>query len=225
VCSVCDTRFKFQQGKASKSMNHYDNKQSKQSLRKKIKQTAVAYAFLLPAVIILGVFVFYPMYYGIVLGFYDYNMLRHNPDGTLASPQWVGLENFARVFRDQHFYISLKNSFLYLLIVPLIQFLAIILAVLVNRKMRGVTWFRTAYYIPVITSIVIVGIAWKWVFASDGILNFFLVKQLGFFSSPILWLSDRNIALFFRHVRYPVAGDRILHDALPCRTSGYSPRI
>jgi putative chitobiose transport system permease protein len=145
--------------------------------------------------VILGVFVFYPMFYGIILGFFDYNMLRHNPDGTLAAAQWAGLDNFARVFRDPYFYIALKNSFLYILIVPVIQLFAIILAVLVNKKMKGVTWFRTAYYIPVITSIVIVGIAWKWVFASDGILNFLLVKQLQFFSSPVLWLSDKNIAL------------------------------
>ncbi|MFP4498621.1 MAG: carbohydrate ABC transporter permease [Vulcanimicrobiota bacterium] len=164
--------------------------------QKKLRQTAVAYFFLMPALLILLLFTFYPMVYGIVLSFYDYNMLRHNEAGDLAAPEWVKLDNFKRVFDDPYFFIALKNSFLYLLIVPVIQLFAILTAILVNQKIPGITWFRTAYYIPVITSIVIVGIAWKWVFASDGILNFFLVKKLHLAEEPIPWLTNRNIALF-----------------------------
>lgn len=164
--------------------------------KKKLKQAGVAYLFILPAISLLFIFTFYPIFYGIMLSFHDYNMLRHTEDGKLASPRWVGLENFKRVLNDPYFYIALKNSLLYLIIVPVIQLTAIVVALLVNRKMPGVTWFRTAYYVPVITSIVVVGIAWKWIFASDGILNFLLVKKMHLFPEPVSWLANRNLALF-----------------------------
>ncbi len=160
------------------------------------RKTLFAYMLMFPALLILAIFTFYPMIYGILLSFFDYNMLRHTPEGNLAPPQWVGISNFKLVFKDHHFHIALKNSIMYLLIVPVIQIFAIFIAFLVNRKIKGIDIFKTAFYIPVITSIVIVGIAWKWVFASDGILNFILVKKLGLFSNPIPWLADRNIALF-----------------------------
>lgn len=156
----------------------------------------MAYLFMLPAMILLFVFTFYPIAYGTILSLFDYNMLRHTSDGKLASPRWVGLKNFIRVFRDPYFYIAMKNSLLYLLVVPAIQFISILVAILVNKKIKGVTWFRTAYYVPVITSIVVVGIAWKWLLGSDGILNFFLVKQLHLFSKAIPWLTSRNLAIF-----------------------------
>lgn len=151
---------------------------------------------LFPALLILGVFTFYPMIYGIVLSFYDYNLLRHTPEGNLAPPRWVALDNFRKLKNDPYFYTALKNSLLYLLIVPVIQLVAILTAVLLNKKLPGITWFRTAFYIPVVTSIVVVGIAWKWVFASDGIMNFLLVKNLHLFSEPVPWLTDKNLALF-----------------------------
>lgn len=166
------------------------------SLGKKANKAITAYLFLLPAIIFLGVFTFYPMIYGVVLGFFDYSLLRHTEAGHLAPPRWVGLENFIRVFNDPYFYNALKNSLFYLLIVPLIQIAGVLTAALVNRKTAGVTWFRTAYYVPVITSIVIVGIAWKWMFASDGIINFLLIKVLGVVQKPIPWLVDRDLALY-----------------------------
>lgn len=161
----------------------------------KFRQALLAYLFLLPALILLLIFTFYPIGYGIMLSFYDYNMLRHTDDGSLAPPEWAGLKNFQRVFKDPYFFIALRNSLLYLLIVPIIQLCAILTAILVNKKLPGITWFRTAYYIPVVTSVVIVGIAWKWVLGSDGILNFLLVRQLGLFESNIPWLTNRSLAL------------------------------
>ncbi len=156
----------------------------------------MAYLFMLPAMILLVVFTFYPIVYGTFLSFFDYNMLRHTSGGELAPPRWVGLKNLIRVFKDPYFYIAMRNSLLYLLVVPAIQFISILVAILVNKKIKGVTWFRTAYYIPVITSIVVVGIAWKWLLGSDGILNFLLVKQLHLFSKAIPWLTNSNLAIF-----------------------------
>jgi len=160
------------------------------------KKTVIAYIFLLPAILVLVLFTFYPMIYGIMLSFFDYNLLRHSESGELTPPKPVGLDNFKKVMKDPYFHTAMKNSLIYLLIVPLIQLAGLLTAIVVNKKIPGVTWFRTAFYIPVITSIVIVGIAWKWVFASDGILNFFLVDLLTIVKKPIPWLVDRNLALY-----------------------------
>lgn len=163
---------------------------------KKSRQTAVAYLFLMPALILMAVFTFYPIIYGIILAFYDCNMIRTLDDGSLAPARWVGLDNFLKLGRDPYFLTALKNSLLYLLVVPVIQLLSMALAVAVNGKIRGVRFFRAAFYVPVITSIVVVGISWKWVFSSDGILNFILVRKLHLFQAAIPWLTDRNLALF-----------------------------
>lgn len=165
-------------------------------MSRKSRQTLVAYLFLTPALVLMAIFTFYPIIYGIVLAFYDYNMIRTLDDGSLAPATWVGLSNFFQLWRDPYFFIALKNSLLYLLVVPAIQLLSIALAVAVNKKIRGVRFFRAAFYVPVITSIVVVGLSWKWIFASDGILNFILVKKMHLFHAAVPWLTDRNMALF-----------------------------
>ncbi|MBI2265457.1 MAG: sugar ABC transporter permease [Armatimonadetes bacterium] len=165
------------------------------TLSKEARRTIVAYLFLSPALLFLLVFTFYPTIWGILLSFFDYNMLRTLDDGTLAPPVFVGVSNFERIFRDPYFYIALKNSLLYLLVVPVIQLLSIGLAMAVNRPMRLITFFRASYYVPVITSIVVVGISWKWLFRSDGLINV-LLQKTPLLHGSVGWLTDRNIALF-----------------------------
>jgi len=123
-------------------------------------------------------------------------MIKTAPNGQICPPKNVGFKNFKRMAQDPLFHKALLNSLKYLLIVPFIQILAILLAVTVNRKIRGIGFFRAAYYIPVITSIVVVGIAWRWIFDSNGLLNFILVKQLHLSCSNIGWLTDPKIALY-----------------------------
>jgi putative chitobiose transport system permease protein len=165
-------------------------------LNNKTAKTVIAYLFLLPALAVLGIFVFYPMLKGIYLGFCSYPMIKCDDLGNPLPPAWIGWDNFKRLTRDPYFYIALKNSFIYLLVVPVIQILSLMMAWLLNQKLRGKIWFRVAYFIPVITSIVIVGVAWKWVFASNGILNFFLVQKLHLFAQAPGWLTDKHLALF-----------------------------
>jgi putative chitobiose transport system permease protein len=144
----------------------------------------------------LALFTFYPLVYGIWLAFCDYSMLSHNEAGLLEPPRFVGLANFVRLAHDRYFYVALANSLRYLLVVPVLQLMAMGLAVLLNRKTRGIEWFRAACYIPVITSIVVVGIAWNWVYQSDGLLNWLLVDVLRLSSHRIGWLTDGRIALY-----------------------------
>lgn len=156
----------------------------------------IAYVFLLPALVLLVVFLLYPMIRGIILSFFQYNMIQSTDQGLPIPPAFTGFDNYRAIFSDPLFYIALKNSLLYLLIVPVIQIGALIIAVLLNRKAPGIYFMRTVMYLPVITSIVIVGIAWKWIFVSDGILNFLLVEKMHILSQSVGWLTDKNIALF-----------------------------
>ncbi len=153
----------------------------------------VALAFMAPALLVLGVFTLYPIVCGVGLAFFDFSLLRHTPEGELASPTFVCLKNFTRLWSDPYFWTALKHSMQYLLVVPAIQFAAIIIAVLVNQPIRGQNLFRAAFYVPVVTSVVIVGITWKWVFRSDGLANYFLTS-LGL--PPVEWLTNPDIALY-----------------------------
>lgn len=164
-------------------------------LNQKSRQTVIAYLFLAPAIILFAVFILYPVIYGVALAFLDYNIVRTTDAGTMVPPKFVGFNNFKKLVFDPYFYNALKNSFLYLLVVPIIQIGSILMAVAVNQKLRAVTFFRTCYYIPVITCIIIVGIAWKWAFASDGLINFFLVDKLHLFKTGVQWLTSKGMAL------------------------------
>ncbi|MFM7440100.1 MAG: carbohydrate ABC transporter permease [Snowella sp.] len=147
------------------------------------------YLFLLPALAVLGIAVFYPAFQAFSLSFTQYDL-----DLTQA-PQWVGLKNFQKLFNDKVFWQTLRNTFLYLIgVVPILVIVPLGLAILVNQKLRGIRWFRIAYYTPVIISMVVAGIAWKALYASDGILNQLL--KIGGFTDGIPWLTSPDLALW-----------------------------
>ncbi|MBP7211824.1 sugar ABC transporter permease [bacterium] len=144
------------------------------------------YMFLLPAGIILLIFFFIPFVQTIVLSFQDYNTNIYNPT-------WVGLMNYFKLFHSAVFYKVLLNTFVYLFIaVPILAIVPLFLAILLNQKIKGLTLYKILIYLPVIVSIVVAAIAFKWLYAQQGILNFF-VQQLGF--NPIGWLTDTRFAL------------------------------
>lgn len=153
----------------------------------KRKQIILAYLFLTPAFIFLIVFVFFPVISGLILSLFTYNFF--------SSPVFIGVDNFKEAFRDETFLLALKNALIYLLIVPPIQILSILLATLLDRNIKGVKIFRTAYFIPVVTSLVSVAITWKWIFNSDGIINL-LLKNTGIINNSIGFLTNPNLALF-----------------------------
>ena len=157
--------------------------------RSKRNRALFGFLFVLPTLIIFLVFVIFPIFLSIPLAFFDISL-------TLQ-PTFVGLEHFQRLMRDSNFWTSMKNSLLYLLVVPPLQILSIVLAVLVNQKIPGRGVFRTLYYIPVVTSMVAVAITWKWLFQSRGLLNGALAS-LGLVHplDPIGFLTDPRIALW-----------------------------
>jgi len=152
----------------------------------------VAYLFLLPALVFLGVFTFYPVGFGTVLSLFAYNLRTLL---GMEPARFIGLEHFRALWSDRFFWIALSNSVKYILVVPILQFSSILLAIAVNRRLRGIAWFRAAYYLPVITSIVVVGLLWRWLYEQDGIINYALLA-LGLIERPISWLGNPDLALY-----------------------------
>jgi multiple sugar transport system permease protein len=107
----------------------------------------------------------------------------------LTAPQWIGLDNFAKLAGDERFQVSLRNTTFYTVVsVPLGMALALGLALALNQGLRGIAWIRTAYFLPVVTSATAVGLVWAWIYApSGGILN----TLIGVFGLPAQkWISD-----------------------------------
>lgn len=154
---------------------------------KAFKNNITAWTFLVPGLVVLTIFVFYPILYSIPLAFTDYSVI--------GETNFVGFDNFKRAFSDPDFLTALLNSLKYVLIVPVIQVLSIFMAILLNSKVRGIKVFRVLYYIPVVTSMVAVSILWGWLFAPDGVINYIFLET-GLISEKISWLSDSRTALW-----------------------------
>jgi len=146
-----------------------------------------AWAFMAPGLIVIAIFVVWPIVYSIPLSLTNYSVI--------GETSFVGLGNFERAFEDRNFLASLWNSVLYILVVPFIQLFSILMAILVNSKLPGIQAFRTAYYIPVITSMVAVAIIWHWLLSNNGIVNYVLLS-LGVIDRKIGWLSNSDTALY-----------------------------
>lgn len=145
------------------------------------------YLFLLPAAVVLVIFFFIPFFQTFLLSFLDYS-------NNIYKAEFVGLQNYINLFHNPIFYKVMWNTFLYLFIaVPILAIFPLFLAILINQRIKGVTLYKILIYLPVIVSIVVAAIAFKWLYADQGILNY-LVTKLGF--EPVGWLTDPNFALY-----------------------------
>ena len=146
----------------------------------------VPYLFLLPALVILTVFFFIPFFQTIGLSFFDYSK-------SIYGPSFVGLDNYTNILHSGLFYKIMGNTFLFLVLaVPFLVIFPLFLAVLINQKIRGITLYKILIYLPVIVSIVVAAIAFKWLYAQEGILNYFVTT---FGLKPIGWLTDSRFSL------------------------------
>lgn len=156
---------------------------------KKARQALIAYSFLLPTLLVMATFQFYPMLHAFYLSTWEY--FPNSPKN-----QFVGIDNFTRLLRDRDFWMALQNSVLYLLVVPAVICSSLLLAVLVEPQIPGVGFFRACYYVPVVTMMVVVAFAWKLIFDTDnGLINQALM-QTGLFDEPIPWLTSGKMALW-----------------------------
>jgi putative chitobiose transport system permease protein len=143
--------------------------------------------FLVPALLMLGITVFLPAVQAFYLSFTNY-------DPIAGTATWQGWTNLDRLSKDAVFWQTIRNTVVYLCgVVPILVFAPLLLAILVNQKLKGMSFFRAAYYVPVIISMVVAGIAWKFIYAENGLLNQ-LLKVVGIPAIP--WLTSPGLALF-----------------------------
>lgn len=154
------------------------------------RQTITAWAFLAPALILLSLSVLVPALMALVMTFTQTGL-------DVSEPlRFVGLANLQRLSIDPMFYRVLTTTLLYLVgIVPPIVLGSLALAVLVNRVLPGMHWLRAGLYTPVLVSIVVAAIAFRWLYAENGLINGWLVALLGDAFAPIGFLTNPLLAL------------------------------
>ncbi|BDZ62597.1 lactose transport system permease protein LacF [Demequina sediminis] len=128
------------------------------------KEYVWAAAFLAPPVIGWIAFLLFPMAFSVYASFTNWN--------GLGAMQWIGLQNYVNLFQDPYFWKALWNTLFYMIGIPIGLALSLGLALALSRKIRGRTFFRTVYYIPVISSLAAIAILWQWAYNGDfGLVN------------------------------------------------------
>jgi multiple sugar transport system permease protein len=153
------------------------------------KRHGWGYLFILPSMLTFSIFILIPVVWSLIISFQDYSLVT---GGT-----WVGLANYRAAFTTQSgvFITAIRNTLYYTIITVTANiFIALILASLIQPLNKyAQTFFRAAYYLPAVTSVVIIAITWRWIFNGQwGFLNY-LISLVGL--PPVRWLSDPRIAL------------------------------
>lgn len=148
----------------------------------RLKTNLIGWLFIAVAVVMIFTFYFYPMFQALILSFQS---------GTGTNLQFVGLGNYKRVLTDVTFIAAFKNTFIYLIIqVPVMILLGLVLSVLLNdRALKLKGFFRTAIFLPCVTSLVAYSVIFKYLFSGDGLVNQLLLK-LSLVSDGLNWITD-----------------------------------
>lgn len=152
----------------------------------KYQSRLIPYFFLIPAFILLMVFFFIPFFQTIFLSFQDYS-------NSIYTPAFAGFKNYIELLNSPLFLKTILNTFYFMVLcVPFLVVFPLFLAVLINQKIKGLTLYKLIIYLPVVISIVVVAIAFKWLYATNGLLNYGLeILHL----PPIGWLTSPNVAM------------------------------
>ncbi|MBQ8848433.1 MAG: sugar ABC transporter permease [Candidatus Gastranaerophilales bacterium] len=164
------------------------------------KKSLCAYLFLLPAGIVLTIFFFIPFFQTIHLSFFDYS---HD----VYVPEFVGFSNYIALVKSPLFIKTILNTFYFLILcVPFLVIFPLFLAILINQNIKFKNTYKILIYLPVVISIVVVAIAFKWLYAPNGLLNFFLEKlnisQIGWLSDPKVSMISVALVTIFKGVGY-----------------------
>ncbi|KPG70600.1 carbohydrate ABC transporter permease [Enterococcus sp. RIT-PI-f] len=159
---------------------------SKTANRLRRKNTWTAWSFIAPNFIGFFLFTLIPVIFSLILAFMEWD--------SFSTPEFVGFKNFTKMVGDDTFWISLKNTFLYTIgVVPLTLVCSLGLAILLNKKIRGIKFFRTAFFFPYVTSLVAIAVVWNMLFhPTMGPINQFLKV---FIENPPGWTSSSDWAL------------------------------
>ena len=155
--------------------------------RKRVRNLVPAAPFVLPGLLLACVFVFYPMFFNIRISFSDYHIVER----TIT---WAGLKNYLALFAEtgDRLLLAVRNNFLYALVTtPFILLFGMVFAVMVNSLRRAQLFFRTCFYLPVITSWVIVGNVFAYMFNAGGagLVNYLLKDVFGLLPEYVSWLN------------------------------------
>lgn len=156
---------------------------------REMRRQWTAYLFLAPVFLLFSVFTVFSVGYAFYLSFHQWNILEP------AKP-FVGLDNYTRLVGDDRFREATVNTAYYTAVsVPLTIVIGLGVALLLNNQIRARGIFRTLFYLPVVTPLVIASIIWKWVYNGDyGLANYYLM-ELNIIDEPLLWLADPNLAM------------------------------
>ncbi|MGV9595360.1 carbohydrate ABC transporter permease [Streptosporangium sandarakinum] len=154
----------------------------------RLRRLFTPWALMAPAMLWLIVFNVWPSINTIVLAFTNAK--------PLGGGRFTGLDNFARVLSDAQLADALLNSIVFMLVcLPLLTILPLLLAILVEKKIPGIAFFRTAFYTPVVASAVVVALIWSWALNDRGLVNGF-AQWLGVITEPIPFLTERWLLVF-----------------------------
>ena len=166
--------------------------------------SATAWGFLAPGLVLIGLSVLIPAAMALVMSFTQSGL-------DVSEPlQFVGLANIRRLLSDPMFFKVLGTTLLYLVgVVPPVVLGSLALAVLVNRQLPGIHWFRAAFYTPVLVSIVVAAIAFRWLYAETGLINGWLsalwpsgFQPIGFLTNPLLALPSVMVVTLWKGLGY-----------------------
>ncbi len=153
----------------------------------RMRKAKSAYFFIMPTLLLVSIFTFYPLVQGIRLSFFKAGLRKRT---------WVGWQNYIDLFQDPLFWLELKNTLIIaLILVPLVVVTSLLVASLIQRFKKPLQiFFRGAFYLPVVTSGVVISMVWIWIFnPTFGLLNYVL-SFAGI--EPVMWLGEPNPARF-----------------------------
>lgn len=159
--------------------------------KKTRNQIIPAIIFLLPGFALFFIFFLGPLLYSLRISFFNWNFAH--PDRSV----FVGFTNYINQLKSPIFHRAVINTTVYTAITVAVKMvLGFFVAILLNQKLRGRTFFRVAYYLPVVTSWVIVSLLFTYMFSGQGgLVNYFLKNVLHLIDKNIMWLADSTLAL------------------------------
>ncbi|HET8524396.1 MAG TPA: sugar ABC transporter permease [Thermomicrobiales bacterium] len=169
------------------------------SLRKHLP----AYAMCAPTIVLFLVFMVFPIFFVFYSSFLQWDGIT-----SIRDAKWIGLENYTRLIHDHTWWLAVRNTLAYAIIKLVVELpLALLIALVLNSNLRGRTFFRTVGFMPVVSSIAVVSLAFTFFFSPlGGAFNALLVNWLGVMDTPIAFLGERDYAL------WTVTGVAIWHD-------------
>ena len=150
-------------------------------MRRRVQESLAAYLFLLPFLLLLAIFFAYATVRAFIFSFTNYDLFH--------PAQFVGLKNYVDLFRDGDFIAALRNSVLFSILVTVLQtFFALVMASALNTRLRGIHFFRAAYYLPSITSSVVITLIFMWLFQRRGLINYLTQQVASYLPQLALFL-------------------------------------